>query len=154
MKRKAIAGALMFFSFTGVVSAHRLDEYLQATLIAVEKDRVEVSLRLIPGVAVSSAVIASIDTNGDGLPEDGEPAFDYHIYMNHVMDCEGWRFFQSSYDPDLPPLRPTADLPRAAAALEMRAAFSLESPCLRRSSYIFSFLIDELGMAAILRLAR
>ena len=66
MKGKAIAAALMFFSFTGVVSAHRLDEYLQATLISVEKDRVEVSMRLIPGVAVSSAVIASIDTNGDG----------------------------------------------------------------------------------------
>jgi HupE / UreJ protein len=72
MKRKAIAGALMFFSFTGVVSAHRLDEYLQATLIAVEKDRVEVSMRLIPGVAVSSAVIASIDTNGDGSLSSAE----------------------------------------------------------------------------------
>jgi HupE / UreJ protein len=72
MKRKAIAGALMFFSFTGVVSAHRLDEYLQATLIAVEKDRVDVSLRLIPGVAVSSAVIASIDTNGDGSLSSAE----------------------------------------------------------------------------------
>lgn len=34
------------------------------------------------------------------LPEDGEPAFDYHIYMNHVMDAGGWRFFQSSYDPE------------------------------------------------------
>ena len=60
------------------------------------------------------------------------------------------RFFnsgtvQSWYDPDFPPLRLTADLPRPAAALEIRAAFSLESPCLRRSWYIFSFLIDELG---------
>ena len=28
----------------------------------------------------------------------------------------------------------------------MRAAFSFELPSLRRSSYIFSFLIDEFGM--------
>ncbi len=32
-------------------------------------------------------------------PHDGRPAFDYHIYMNHVMDFGGWRFFQSAYDP-------------------------------------------------------
>lgn len=65
MRLKAIA--LMFLSLTGVASAHRLDEYLQATLISVEKDHVDVSMRLIPGIAVSAAVIASIDTNGDGV---------------------------------------------------------------------------------------
>ncbi len=65
MKWKAIALILLFL--TGVASAHRLDEYLQATLIAVVKDRIDVSMRLIPGIAVSSAVIASIDTNGDGV---------------------------------------------------------------------------------------
>jgi hypothetical protein len=37
-------------------------------------------------------------------------------------------------------------LPRAAAALEIRAAFSLELPSFRKSSYIFSFLIDEFGI--------
>lgn len=26
--------------------------------------------------------------------------FDYHIYMNHVLDYKGYRFFQASYDPD------------------------------------------------------
>ena len=26
--------------------------------------------------------------------------FDYHIYMNHVLDHRGYRFFQSSFDPD------------------------------------------------------
>ena len=26
--------------------------------------------------------------------------FDYHIYMNHVLDHKGYRFFQSSFDPD------------------------------------------------------
>jgi len=51
----------------GTASAHRLDEYLQATLLSVEPDRVEASMRLVPGVAVSDAVIASIDTDGDGV---------------------------------------------------------------------------------------
>ena len=36
--------------------------------------------------------------------------------------------------PDLPPLRPTDERPRAAAAFEMRAAFSLLAPSSRSSS--------------------
>ncbi|QBA63944.1 cytochrome c biogenesis protein [Muriicola soli] len=31
--------------------------------------------------------------------EDERP-FDYDIYMNHVLDHEGYRFFQASFDPD------------------------------------------------------
>ncbi|GAB4160867.1 MAG: cytochrome c biogenesis protein CcsA [Winogradskyella sp.] len=26
--------------------------------------------------------------------------FDYHIYMNHILDYRGYRFFQASFDPD------------------------------------------------------
>lgn len=31
---------------------------------------------------------------------DGDKSFDYEIYMNHVLDYGGYRFFQSSYDMD------------------------------------------------------
>ena len=31
-------------------------------------------------------------------PKEGE--FDYRIYMNHILDFRGYRFFQSSFDPD------------------------------------------------------
>ena len=31
---------------------------------------------------------------------DGNKSFDYRIYMNHVLDYRGYRFFQSSYDMD------------------------------------------------------
>ena len=92
MKGKAIAVALMLLSFPGVVFAHRLDEYLQATLISVEKDRVEVSLRLIPGVAVSSAVIASIDTNGDGnLSSQEQSSYAQRILSELSLSIDGRR---------------------------------------------------------------
>jgi hypothetical protein len=71
MKRLIIVAAILL-SLGGVASAHRLDEYLQATIISVEKDHVQASMRLIPGVAVSSAVIASIDSNGDGIISEAE----------------------------------------------------------------------------------
>ncbi|MBN2768910.1 MAG: cytochrome c biogenesis protein CcsA [Campylobacterales bacterium] len=31
---------------------------------------------------------------------DSNRSFDYRIYMNHVLDYKGYRFFQASYDPD------------------------------------------------------
>jgi cytochrome c-type biogenesis protein CcsB len=29
-----------------------------------------------------------------------QTAFEYHIYMNHILKYKGWRFFQTSYDQD------------------------------------------------------
>jgi len=125
MKGKAIAGALMFFSFTGVVSAHRLDEYLQATLISVEKDRVEVSMRLIPGVAVSSAVISSIDTNADGnLSSAEQSAYAQRVLSELSLSIDGRRLRPQLVSANFPQIQEmregvgeihieyTADVPR------------------------------------------
>jgi hypothetical protein len=110
MKRKAIAGALMLLSFTGVVSAHRLDEYLQATLIAVEKDRVEVSMRLIPGLAVSSAVIASIDTNGDGsLSSAEQSAYALRVLSELSLTIDGKGLTPRLVSADFPQLQEMRD---------------------------------------------
>ena len=32
--------------------------------------------------------------------QDGTAPFDYKIFMNHILDYKGFRFFQSSFDPD------------------------------------------------------
>ncbi|GAB6968164.1 hypothetical protein JCM25156A_22010 [Komagataeibacter kakiaceti JCM 25156] len=47
--------------------AHRLDEYLQATTIALARDGITLRLRLTPGVDVAAGVIRQIDQNGDGV---------------------------------------------------------------------------------------
>jgi hypothetical protein len=52
--------------------AHRLDEYLQATTIAVEKGRVHGAIRLTPGVLVFPTVFAEIDRNRDGVASEAE----------------------------------------------------------------------------------
>ncbi len=72
MSTRLVAASAIFLSLVAPASAHRLDEYLQATIISVEKDRVQAFMRLIPGVAVSAVVISSIDTNGDGIISDTE----------------------------------------------------------------------------------
>lgn len=47
-----------------------------------------------PGTEAGYASFMSKVTVHDERP------FDYDIYMNHVLDHEGYRFFQSSFDPD------------------------------------------------------
>jgi HupE / UreJ protein len=72
MRLRIVTTAATLLSLVGVASAHRLDEYLQAIIISVDKDHVQASMRMIPGVAVSSSVIASIDSNGDGVLSPAE----------------------------------------------------------------------------------
>jgi hypothetical protein len=54
------------------LSAHRLDELLQAARIAVARDRVEIELDLTPGPGMVDAIIADIDRDGDGTISAGE----------------------------------------------------------------------------------
>jgi hypothetical protein len=61
-----LIGAAMSVVLSAGVSAHRLDEYLQAARIAIQPDRAHVELDLTPGVAVADRVVQRIDTNGDG----------------------------------------------------------------------------------------
>ena len=64
----ACAISLAIFAALGTpASAHRLDEYLQATTISLEQDHVQAQMRLTPGVAVFPGVFASMDTNRDGI---------------------------------------------------------------------------------------
>jgi nickel/cobalt transporter (NicO) family protein len=61
----AITTALVLATSTAA-GAHRLDEYLQATRIAVSAEGLVVHLDLTPGVSVASEIIALLDTNADG----------------------------------------------------------------------------------------
>jgi hypothetical protein len=56
------------------VFAHRLDEYLQATLVVIEPSRVRLQMNLTPGVAVAEGVLAQIDIDHDGVISTNEAA--------------------------------------------------------------------------------
>jgi len=62
-------------------SAHRRDEYLQASRIAIDPERLEIELDLTPGIAIAPGVLAEIDRSGDGVVADGEA----HAYAAHVL---------------------------------------------------------------------
>ena len=72
--------ALLVFT-TRSAQAHRLDEYLQATILSVEPGTVHGTLRMVPGVAVASAVLEGIDSDHNGIVSQAEE----ERYARHVL---------------------------------------------------------------------
>ena len=58
-RRRAVAALVLASAFAGgaTLSAHRLDEYLQAARVGIEPDRLHLELDMTPGVAVADAGI-------------------------------------------------------------------------------------------------
>lgn len=97
------AAAVIVASLGTPAFSHRVDEYLQATLVSVEKDRVLLSLRLVPGVAVSSTVIASVDTDGDGVISQSEQqAYAQRVLADLSLTIDGKRVTPRLVSVDFP----------------------------------------------------
>jgi hypothetical protein len=72
------------------LSAHRLDEYLQAARIAVDPSRVELELDLTPGVAVAEGIIGEIDRDQDGsLGSDEKRAYVERVLGAIAVQIDG-----------------------------------------------------------------
>jgi HupE / UreJ protein len=80
MKRLILTLTLIGLAATPAL-AHRLDEYLQATIFSIEPGIIHATMRLVPGVAVTPGVIASIDSNHDGVLSPDEQ----HRYAERVL---------------------------------------------------------------------
>jgi hypothetical protein len=65
MRRMGVS-ALLALSLVGGAAAHRLDEYLQATLIGVTQDGIDLEIQLTPGVQMLPVLMAVIDQDRDG----------------------------------------------------------------------------------------
>ena len=72
--RKACGLALLpaLFVLPSKSLAHRLDEYLQATLVSIEPGEIRLQINLTPGVAVAEQVLALVDSNHDGVISTNE----------------------------------------------------------------------------------
>ena len=63
---------VLVFGVVRVTEAHRLDEYLQATRISIELERIGVEMNLTPGAAVADNVFAGIDHDHNGTISPAE----------------------------------------------------------------------------------
>jgi len=129
MKRLLAPVAALFLLLPALTSAHRLDEYLEATLLSLEPDHADATVRLVPGVAVSAAVIANIDTNSDGTISAAEQqAYALRVARDLTLGIDGrplaMRLLSASF-PTVDEMKQgvgeirlnfTADLPRGATS--------------------------------------
>jgi hypothetical protein len=103
MKRLLLAAVAALLSLSvSRASAHRIDEYLQATLVTVEGGQVRASMRLFPGALIAASVIASIDGDSDGVfSEDEQQAYARSVLHDLLVTVDGapapprllsWRF--------------------------------------------------------------
>jgi hypothetical protein len=73
-------------------SAHRLDEYLQATRLAIGVDRVEIELDLTAGAQIAGPIFDALDLNRDGdIDRNEAEAYARQVLESIALDVDGRR---------------------------------------------------------------
>jgi hypothetical protein len=100
--------------------AHRLDEYLQATRLSIDIDRVSLEIDLTPGVSVASRVFGWMDTNRDGeISTIESDAYGQRILSAVVLSVDGRAVPVTFVDSRFPDAR---DMTAGVGTIRLRAA--------------------------------
>jgi hypothetical protein len=95
---------LALLGLPSTVFAHRLDEYLQATLIAIEPGELRVQMNLTPGVSVADQVLALIDRDHDGVISTNEAtAYAELLKRDLVVKQDGKKLELKIISSEVPP---------------------------------------------------
>ena len=76
---------LGLFALPSTSLAHRLDEYLQATIVTIEPGEVRLQINLTPGVAVAEQVLFLIDHDHDGVISTNEATAYAKLLMRDLI---------------------------------------------------------------------
>jgi len=69
-----IIAALSLLGFSSVAFGHRLDEYLQATLVVIAQGDIRLQINFTPGVEIADQILALIDHDRDNTISETEAA--------------------------------------------------------------------------------
>ncbi len=73
--------------------AHRLDEYLQATRVAVSLTQIDLSIDLTPGVSVAPKLLGVIDpSNHEVVPARKAKAYALRVLRDLELELDGKRY--------------------------------------------------------------
>jgi hypothetical protein len=135
-------------------SAHRVDEYLQATRLSIDNARVDLELDLTPGIALATEVFGRIDANGDGAISDAEAAaYASQVLHSLVLSADGHPLPIALTASFYPPfrdmtlgvgtirLRATARMPAGGAGHHRLSFLNNHRPA--RSVYLVNALLPE-----------
>src|SRR5436190_12284791 len=68
----AVVTLIVVLAGAAPTAAHRLDEYLQATRVDIRSDGIVLELDLTPGANLAADILATLDTDGDGIVHASE----------------------------------------------------------------------------------
>jgi hypothetical protein len=129
-------GICLGLAMLSQAAAHRLDEYLQATRLAIDFGRVDVEIDLTPGVSVASNVFSWIDTNGDGHISQAEgEAYARAVLRSAVLKADGAPMPLNFEDVSFPTL---GEMSQGVGTIHLRAAASI--PAAAPGRHQISFL--------------
>jgi len=105
------------------LSAHRRDEYLQATRLAIDPERVEVAVDLTAGIAVADRILAEIDGDADGSISAAEGrVYSARLLSTIALDVDGVPLRVELVDTTAPAVD---DMRKGEGMLRVRAVASL-----------------------------
>ena len=152
--------SLLALGFATLLAAHRNDEYLQATLLTIERGQIGIELNLTPGQAVWPLVLAMIDRDGDGrLSESERLAYAIKVVQTLSLEVDRLKLELRLLDSHFPlveamaagqesiRLRVHADLPGSWAASRQLRFVNHHAPAI--SVYLVNCLVPADGEPVI-----
>jgi len=117
-------------------NAHRLDEYLQATRLSIETDRVDLEMDLTAGSSMASQVMAWIDTNRDGeISQTEGEAYARQVLGAVVLKVDGRPATVQLLETSVPQFR---EMLEGVGTIRLRA--TAKFPATRAGRHQISFL--------------
>jgi hypothetical protein len=90
MRRVFVAVIVFTLAMPAEMAAHRLDEYLQAARVSLERDRVTLEVDLTPGARIASDIVALLDRDGDNTISPIEAgAYGEVVLTDLVLELDG-----------------------------------------------------------------
>jgi hypothetical protein len=92
MTSKRLIFLAAFLLIPPIATAHRLDEYLQATRLSLSANQVGIEIDLTPGVDVAPMIFARINTDHDGRISSSEAGvYAKEVVNETVLELDGHR---------------------------------------------------------------
>ena len=126
----AAATAGLFILTSASPSAHRLDEYLQATRVSLERSQVLLEIDLTPGSSVAEGIIRLIDRDGDSsiTPLEAE-SYGRSVLSDVLVDLDDRRISMTLAHVEVPS---TDEMRHGMGTIQVRAAGDVEQAALWR----------------------
>lgn len=130
MKAAIIATAGAVLLTTVSPSAHRLDEYLQAARVSLERTQVTLEVDLTPGASVADGIIALIDRDGDSKVSPIEArSYGQDVLGDVVLDLDGRAVELTLAHVEVPSID---EIRHGVATIQLRAVGGVEQRMSRR----------------------